>query len=526
MGLGTEATAMADTTDLMAGMMVGEYRILGPLGAGGMGRVYSAEHPVIAKKAAIKVLHPELSVNKEAVERFVQEARSVNQIGHPNIVDIFAFGALPDGRNYFVMEWLRGESLRDRMQRKPLSVADALAVLETITLPLEAAHEQGIVHRDLKPDNVFLVDIKGDRPQVKLLDFGIAKLMGSQGLQRTQTGNMLGTPAYISPEQARAEGVDHRTDIYALGAMAFELLTGQLVFAATNAADMIAQHLYQPPRSSRALNLNVPPELDGLITRMLAKEAHARPTLEQVRDEMRAMRLLLGGVGVATPAQGVPMMPHGMQAPHTPPHGVYATPSPVQMTPSPMYSTPAPPMQMTPMQVPMYATPAPPMVMTPALAHMTPPPGAAPVAPMTQTAVTRRSRLPIILIALLLVGGGVTAVIVTTAGSPAKQAAPAQATPVEMPVAAPTPPKPDEAKPAGATPVEDSKASTVSQDPNPAESADTKAAETKAADTKAADTKAATTKPAETKKKSHSRTKPTTTGSGSATKPFDPDAPM
>src|SRR5262245_42627048 len=191
-----EATEIQDSSDLMPGMMVGEYRIEGPLGAGGMGRVYSAIHPVIAKRAAIKVLHPELSVNKEAVDRFVQEARSVNQIGHPNIVDIFSFGKLPDGRNYFVMEWLRGESMRDRIKRGQIPLHDAIAILETITLPLEAAHANGIVHRDLKPDNVFLVDIRDDRPQVKLLDFGIAKLMGAQGLQRTQTGNMLGTPAY------------------------------------------------------------------------------------------------------------------------------------------------------------------------------------------------------------------------------------------------------------------------------------------------------------------------------------------
>src|SRR5688500_17856866 len=199
-GIGSEPTVNVDTSEQQAGQMFGEYLILGPLGQGGMGRVYSAEHPVIAKKAAIKVLHPELSVNKEAVDRFAQEARSVNQIGHPNIVDIFSFGSLPDGRNYFVMEWLRGETLRDRLKRQPLAITDVLAILETISLPLEAAHEKGIVHRDLKPDNVFLVEVRDERPIVKLLDFGIAKLMGDRGgLQRTQTGNMLGTPAYISP---------------------------------------------------------------------------------------------------------------------------------------------------------------------------------------------------------------------------------------------------------------------------------------------------------------------------------------
>ena len=287
-GVGDDATVQQDTFDLMPGMMVGEYRIEGPLGSGGMGRVYAAIHPVIAKRAAIKVLHPELSVNREAIDRFIQEARSVNQIGHPNIVDIFAFGVLPDGRHYFVMEWLRGESLRQRLARAPIALVDALGILETITLALEAAHDQGIVHRDLKPDNVFLVEVKGHRPQVKLLDFGIAKLLGPQGVQRTQTGNMLGTPAYVSPEQARAQAVDHRTDIYALGAMMFELMTGELVFPADNAADMIAKHLLEPPRSAAALNPIVPPELDALIAAMLAKEAAQRPTLATIRAALSA----------------------------------------------------------------------------------------------------------------------------------------------------------------------------------------------------------------------------------------------
>ncbi len=281
-----------DSTEIVAGMMIGEYRVEGELGAGGMGRVYSAIHPVIAKRAAIKVLHPELSVNREAVERFIQEARAVNQIGHPNIVDIFAFGTLPDGRSYFVMEWLRGESLRDRLKAQRPSLADALMMLETITVALEAAHEKGIVHRDLKPDNVFLVEVKGDRPQVKLLDFGIAKLTNNDSTlsQRTQTGNMMGTPAYMSPEQARGYAVDHRTDVYALGALAFEVMTGSLVFPADNAADMIAKHLHAEPQRARTLNPDIPPPLDELLSRLLAKEAAERPSLAEARECMRVTR--------------------------------------------------------------------------------------------------------------------------------------------------------------------------------------------------------------------------------------------
>jgi serine/threonine protein kinase len=167
MGRGDDATEAYgfDTVEdagqgVEPGALVGEYRIEGELGAGGMGRVYAAIHPVIAKRAAIKVLHPELSRDPAAVERFVREARVVNEIGHPNIVDIFAFGTLADGRNYFVMEQLRGESLKARMQRARLSLDEVRAVLATIATALEAAHKVGVVHRDLKPDNVFLVDVE------------------------------------------------------------------------------------------------------------------------------------------------------------------------------------------------------------------------------------------------------------------------------------------------------------------------------------------------------------------------------
>ncbi len=289
--------------DLPAGTMVGEYVIEGLLGEGGMGRVYAAIHPIIAKHAAIKVLHPELSVNRQAVERFVQEARSVNQIGHPNIVDIFAFGNLPDGRCYFVMEQLRGESLRDRLDREQPSLGDTLAILDIVTIALDAAHEKSIIHRDLKPDNIFLVDVKGDRPTVKLLDFGIAKLLGNDDnrAQRTQTGNLLGTPGYISPEQARGQSIDHRTDIYALGALAFEMVTGQLPFPANSAADMIAKHLYEPPPSLRTFDSHIPAELDALVSRMLEKQPERRPSLDSVREQLRACRARVGNSSVNLP---------------------------------------------------------------------------------------------------------------------------------------------------------------------------------------------------------------------------------
>jgi serine/threonine-protein kinase len=278
--------------ELAPGAMVGEYQVERLLGEGGMGRVYAAIHPLIAKRAAIKILRPELSHDPVAVERFVREARSVNQIGHPNIVDIFAFGTLPDARHYFVMEWLQGESLRERLERGPLPFALALDVLDAIASALAAAHATGIVHRDLKPDNVFLAGPVGSAPMVKLLDFGIAKLLGADpGIDRTATGAMIGTPTYMSPEQARGELVDTRSDLYALGAVAFEVLAGEMVFHANSAAEAVARHLFEPPRPVRELRREVPDALDALITSLLAKEMTARPSLAEVRETLARARL-------------------------------------------------------------------------------------------------------------------------------------------------------------------------------------------------------------------------------------------
>src|SRR6185295_19340617 len=186
------------------GTKVGEYVIQARIGKGGMGTVYSAEHPVIGKLAAVKVLDYALCSDPMTVDRFVQEARSANQIRHPNIVDIFAFGELPDGRRYLVMELLVGENLGKRLRRLDMTLAESVEILDQVCDALEAAHDQRIVHRDLKPENVYLVPVRGNRLLVKLLDFGIAKLAGAADLraQRTATGALLGTPAYMSPEQA------------------------------------------------------------------------------------------------------------------------------------------------------------------------------------------------------------------------------------------------------------------------------------------------------------------------------------
>ena len=298
---------------LEAGQKVGEFEVGKLLAVGGMGVVYSAIHPVIGKRAAIKVLHPRLCDDEEAIDRFLTEARSVNRIGHPNIVDVFDFGQLSDGRSYMAMEWLAGESLAQRLVRGPLSLEDALAILDQTADALEAAHEKGIVHRDLKPDNIFLVPMRDGRTHVKLLDFGIAKLVevpGTVPLQSTRPGSIMGTPGYLSPEQARGMDVDGRTDVYALGCVAFEVLTGQTPFTCDNIADMIVAHLEQLPPHVRAFEPMVPRALDDLVLRMLEKDPTRRPSLASIRLACRAQ--------AETPTQEM-LLPEPLPEPQPPP---------------------------------------------------------------------------------------------------------------------------------------------------------------------------------------------------------------
>jgi serine/threonine-protein kinase len=271
-------------TELTEGSVVGEYEVQAQIGEGAMGTVYSGIHPLIGKKVAIKVLKPELCANQVSIDRFVHEAQAVNKIGHPNIVDVFSLGELEDGRAYFVMEWLRGEDLKTRLARGPITVSDACDILDGIARALDAAHAKDIVHRDLKPDNVFLHQVDNGPLMVKLLDFGIAKLVRTTpGTEKTQTGNMLGTPRYISPEQARGIHVDHRSDIYSLGVMAYEMLAGRPPFQGETAMDLVVKHMNEepPPLSQFA---KVPKPLEQSVMAMLAKDPDKRPGLEDVRS--------------------------------------------------------------------------------------------------------------------------------------------------------------------------------------------------------------------------------------------------
>ena len=241
-----------------------------------MGSVYSAVQPVIGKRVAIKVLAPHIASNPELVRRFVDEARAVNKIGHPNIIDIFSFGWLPDQRHYFAMEFLDGQSLADRLKHGPFQPDEARRLLRQICQALEAAHRQGIVHRDLKPDNIWIVQPQHGDSYAKLLDFGIAKLMGDadEG-HRTQTGIVMGTPAYMSLEQCRGVNVEKGTDIYALGMILYEMYAGRLPFQGSF-AELITHHLMTVPDPPSRYG-PLPRALEQLILRCLDKDPAQRP---------------------------------------------------------------------------------------------------------------------------------------------------------------------------------------------------------------------------------------------------------
>jgi serine/threonine-protein kinase len=274
--------------DRLIGDILGNYRILRRIGRGGMGVVYLAEHEILRRKAAVKVLLAELSGSQDLVRRFFTEARTTAQLRHSAFVEIFDSGRLPDGSAYLVMEYLRGESLAAFLERcGPLPWARALAVARDIAEAMGVAHRHGIIHRDLKPDNVFLSVSAPDgggaeeRVVVKVLDFGIAKLTApgdAESAAHTRTGLMLGTPLFMAPEQCRGRGtVDRRADIYALGCMMHAMLTGNPPFPLDAPGEVIAAHLSATPPPLSSLGVTVPAPLEALVLRMLEKDPARRP---------------------------------------------------------------------------------------------------------------------------------------------------------------------------------------------------------------------------------------------------------
>ena len=285
----------AEQADAMRGRLIeGRYRVIEKLGAGGMGAVFVAEQTAVGRKVAIKVLGHEVASDKNAVRRFMQEARAASALSHPNTITIHDFGQTPEGELYLVMELVPGQTLSAVLRNSgALPPARAAHMAHQILNALQEAHGAGIIHRDLKPENVIVSPRSGNPDFLKVLDFGLAKLTegadSANGL--TQTGQVFGTPGYMAPEQAKGERCDGRADLYAVGVMLYEMLSGRRPFEGDSPLSVLVKHIQEPPPPFETLvpPVFVPPALCEVVFRTLSKDREARyPTAADMNEALMA----------------------------------------------------------------------------------------------------------------------------------------------------------------------------------------------------------------------------------------------
>jgi serine/threonine protein kinase len=276
---GTALRVATGGTDLEGSIVADRYLILRKLGEGGMGRVYLAEHVKMGRKSALKVLHPGMVKDLDAITRFNREAANASRISHPNVAAVYDFGETADGLIYLAMEYVDGESLARVIEKNgPLSPRRAGEIVRQTADALAVAHEVGLVHRDLKPDNILLVATRDGGDLVKVVDFGIAKAADDESRKVTKTGFLIGTPDYMSPEQFAGDALDGRSDIYSLGLVAFNMLTGRLPFPSESARESLIMRLTDAPMSLRlaAPSVDWPDDVQEVIDKALARDPARR----------------------------------------------------------------------------------------------------------------------------------------------------------------------------------------------------------------------------------------------------------
>ena len=280
---GTALRSQETAADLVGSVVADRYLILSQLGEGGMGRVYLAEHVKMGRKSALKVLHPSLMKDISAISRFNREAANASRISHPNVAAIYDFGETPDGMVYLAMEYVEGLSLTSlaaQLGGGTMPMARAAEIVRQTAEALGAAHDMGIVHRDLKPDNIMVARARDGSDWVKVVDFGIAKAAGAgaESQKVTKTGHVIGTPDYMSPEQLAGDNLDGRSDIYALGLVAFHLLTGTLPFPADSQQESMIMRLTEKPLTLAAArpDMSWPADLQAVMDKALERDVDAR----------------------------------------------------------------------------------------------------------------------------------------------------------------------------------------------------------------------------------------------------------
>jgi serine/threonine protein kinase len=282
--------------DPLIGSRVDDYEVQSIVGSGAMGIVYRVQHAVIGKPAALKVLKPDYADDPDMVQRLIREARTVNAIRHPGIVDIFGFGTLPNGQPYIVMDLLEGEPLDAWIKREsPAPFKKVGPILDEILSALHAAHQVGVIHRDLKPGNVFYENHPDTRSRVRIIDFGLARQADRAGgsVRPTNPGTLIGTPAFMAPEQVLGTKVFPATDLYAVGGIAYQMLTGRIPHEAPSAIEVISQKMKFDPVAPRQWVPSLDEDVDSFVMMLLDREPDRRP--ESADDARRMLRRLMEG---------------------------------------------------------------------------------------------------------------------------------------------------------------------------------------------------------------------------------------